>query len=61
VIDKKLAVNVVLTFTYFLTSAVLVAPTRIGIGAGVAIVAGAVRATVGYYRKKTGSALLPDA
>lgn len=60
-IDKKLAVNVALTFTYFLTSAVLMAPSKIGIGAAVAIVASAVRATVGVYAKRRGDALLPDA
>lgn len=59
--DKKLALNVFLTFSYFLTSALMAAPGKITAAVAVSIVAGAVRATIGIYAKKRGAALPPDA
>jgi hypothetical protein len=60
--DKKMLINVVLTFAYFLAGGIAaIATDNVTLAVLLPVVAGAVRATIGLYAKKRGAALPPDA
>jgi hypothetical protein len=62
IVDKKLLINVILTFSYFLVAGVAALKVdNVTASVAIAVAAAAARSTIGLYAKKRGAALPPDA